>query len=75
MLNLSNGLYVTGQLSNEEYANYIKDDLSKVTTLLQIGITRSRNDHERDTIMRISYQRLVDLHIRIGNRIEKGGFA
>ena len=75
MTTLSLGLHVTGKLSNEEYADHINYDLDKVSTLLAIGIKYDCEGHEIDALMRVGYQRLLDLQGRIGKRKEEGGFA
>jgi len=69
MLNVGNGIYVNGRLSEEEYAEHIKYDLDKVSVLLAIGITRDCSDEEKDTLMRVSYQRVLGLIERITKRI------
>ena len=74
MTTITPGLHLSGKLSNEEYATAIMDDLDKISQLIAIGITKDLGYDENDTILRFSYNAVLDLYGRIGKRKERGGF-
>ena len=54
-------------------ADYIKRDLLRIATLLQIGITRIPREHmsEDDAIMRTAHNDILRLRGSIENQLEK----